>query len=279
MPYGWNETTISSCSRKTYGNQPLSAIATAAIPGASAVIQEPASLSEGQPLINTFFAPSKTFTDLRRNANWWVPFLIIAIVALLFVYTVDQKVGFRKVAENQIQSQSKQADRIERLPADQREKTMQQQVTFTKIFSYAFPVTMLIWFAVVAGVLLATLKFGASAEVKFKTIFALVIYSSIPGLLKSLLAILSLVAGVSGDSFTFQNPVATNPGYFIERAAHPVLGSLLTSVDIFTIWILALAAIGITCISKVKRGTAFAVVFGWYGVVVLIGVGLAAAFA
>jgi hypothetical protein len=241
--------------------------------------QEPAPLSEGQRLVNTFFAPSKTFTDLRGNASWWVPFLIIAIVSLLFVYTVDQKVGFPKVAENQIQSQPKQADRIERLPADQRQKAMQQQVTFTKIFSYAFPVTILIWFAIVAGVLLATLKFGASADVKFKTLFALVIYASVPALLKSLLAILSLLAGVSVDSFTFQNPVATNPGYFIDRAAHPALGSLLTSFDIFTIWTLALTAIGITCISKVKRGTAFAVVFGWFGIVVLIGVGLTAAFA
>ena len=39
-----------------------------------------------------------------------------------------------------------------------------------------------------------------------------------------------------------------------------------------------LAAIGITCISKVKTGTAFAVVFGWFAVVVLIGVGSTAAF-
>jgi hypothetical protein len=65
----------------------------------------------------------------------------------------------------------------------------------------------------------------------------------------------------------------------VDRAAHPVLGSLLTSFDIFTIWTLALTAIGITCISKVKRGTAFAIVFGWFAVVVLIGVAFAAAFA
>jgi hypothetical protein len=245
----------------------------------SQLSQEPTPLSEGQRLVNTFFAPSKTFTDLRRNANWWVPFLIIAIVSLLFVYVVDQKVGFRKVAENQIQSQPKQADRIDRMPADQRQKTMQQQVTFTKIFSYAFSVTVLVWYSIVAAVLLATLKFGASADVKYKTLFALVIYASVPGLLKSLLAILSLLAGVSSDSFTFQNPVATNPGYFVDATASPVLHSLLTSFDIFTIWTLALTAIGITCISKVKRGTAFAVVFGWFGVLVLIGVGFTAAFA
>ncbi len=240
--------------------------------------QELTPLSEGQRLVNTFFAPSKTFTDLRRNASWWAPFLIIAIVSLLFVYVVDQKVGFRKVVENQIQSQPKQADRIEHMPADQRQKTMQQQVTVTKIFSYTFSVTMLVWYAIVGAVLLATLKFGASADVKYKTLFALVIYASVPGLLKSLLAILSLLAGVSSDGFTFQNPIATNPGYFIDPTASPVLYSLLTRLDIFTIWTLALTAIGITCISKVKRGTAFAVVFGWFGFLVLIGVGFTAAF-
>lgn len=242
------------------------------------LLQEPAPLSEGQRLIDTFFAPSKTFTDLRRNASWWAPFLIIAIVSLMFVYVVDQKVGFRKVAENQIQSQPKQADRIERLPADQRQKVMQQQVTYTRIISYAFFVLILLWFAIVAAVLLATLKLGASADVKYKTLFALVIYASVPGLLKSLLAILSLLAGVSGDGFTFQNPIATNPGYFIDPTASPVLYSLLTRLDIFTIWTLALTAIGIPCISKVKRGTAFAVVFGWFGFLVLIGVGFTAAF-
>jgi hypothetical protein len=242
-------------------------------------VAQNAPLSEPARIIDTFFAPRKTFTDLGRNASWWVPFLITAIVSLLFVYVVDQKVSFRKVAENQIQAQPKQADRIERLPADQREKTMQQQVTFTKIFSYAFFVFILLWYAIVAAVLLATLKFGVSAEVKYKTLFALVMYAGLPGLLKSLLAILSLLVGVSSDGFTFQNPVATNPGYFVDRAAHPVLASLLTSFDIFTIWVLALTAIGITCISKVKRGTAFAVVFGWFAVVVLIGVAFTAAFA
>lgn len=240
---------------------------------------QPEALSEPSRVLDTFFAPSKTFTDLRRNAGWWAPFLITAIVSLLFVYVVDQKVGFRKVAENQIQAQPKQADRIERLPADQREKTMQQQVSITRIFSYAFFVFILVWYAIVAAVLLATLKFGASADVKYKTLFALVMYAGLPGLLKSLLAIVSILAGVSSDGFTFQNPVATNPGYFIDRAAHPVLGSLLTSFDIFTIWVLVLTAIGITCVSKVKRGTAFAIVFGWFAVIVLVGVAFTAAFA
>ncbi|MFZ0799720.1 MAG: YIP1 family protein [Terriglobales bacterium] len=239
--------------------------------------QEPAPLSEGQRLADTFFAPSKTFTDLRRNANWWAPFLIIAIVSTTFIYVVDRKVGFRKVVENQIQLQPKQADRIERLPADQRQKVMQQQVAITKTISYAVPVIALVLYAVYAGVLFATLKFGASAELKYKTLFSLIVYTRLPMLLQTLLAMLSLVAGVSGDAFNIENPVATNAGYFIGPDGSPVLRALLSPFDVFTLWTLVLTAIGITCISKVKRGTAFAVVFGWFAVVVLGRVALAVA--
>jgi Yip1 domain len=239
--------------------------------------QEPAPLSEGQRLINTFFAPSKTFTDLRRNANWWAPFLIIAIVSLFFVYVVDQKVGFRKVVENLIQLQPKQADRLERMPVDQRQMVMQQQVTVTKIISYTVPIIALGIYAVFAAVLFATLKFGASAEVKYKTLFALVVYTRLPELLATLLAMLSLLAGVSGDGFNIQNPVATNPGYFIDPSGSAALRALLTPFDVFNIWTLILTAIGITCISKVKRGTAFAVVFGWFAIVVLVRVAFTAA--
>jgi hypothetical protein len=249
------------------------------VPPTPASSAEAAPLSEPARVLNTFFAPSKTFTDLRRSASWWLPFLITAIVSVAFVYVVDRKVGFPKVVENQIRAQPKQADRMERLPADQREKAMQQQTTFTKIFSYCFWLFILVWSALVAAVLFATLKFGFSADIKFKTLFALVIFAGLPGLLKAVLAMVSLLAGVSGDSFTFQNPVATNPGYFVDPTASPVLHSLLTSLDVFTIWTLVLTAIGITCISKVKSGTAYAVVFGWFAVVVLIGVGIAAAFA
>jgi hypothetical protein len=239
--------------------------------------QEPAPLSEGQRLINTFLAPSKTFTDLRRSASWWAPFLIITIMSLLFVYVVDQKVGFRKTVENMIQLQPKQADKIDRLPADQRQKVMEQQVTVTKVISYAVPLIALVLYAVFAAVLLATLKFSGGAEVKYKTLFALIVYTRLPQLLTTLLAMLSLLAGVSGDGFNIQNPVATNPGYFIGPDGSPVLRALLTPFDVFTIWTLVLTAIGITCISKVKRGTAFAVVFGWFAVVVLARVALAAA--
>jgi hypothetical protein len=239
--------------------------------------QQPASLSQAQRLIDTFIAPSKTFTDLRRSASWWAPFLLIAIVSLSFIYVVDQKVGFPKVVDNMIQLQPKQAERIENMPADQRQKVMRQQVMGTKIVSYAVPVIALIVYALMAAALFATLKFGASADVKYKTMFALIVYTRLPELLRGLLSILSILAGVSGDSFDLQNPLATNPGYFIDPSGSAVLRALLTPLDVITIWSLVLIGIGIPCISNVKRSTAFAVVFGWYAFYMLCKVGFAVA--
>jgi hypothetical protein len=61
-------------------------------------------------------------------------------------------------------------------------------------------------------------------------------------------------------------------------ADSPFLYSLASSVDIFLIWTLILTAIGFTCVSKVKRGTSMAIVFGWWVVLTLAGASFGALF-
>ncbi len=238
----------------------------------------PTPLSEGARIVDTFIAPSKTFTDLRRSASWWAPFLLMVVVSTIFVYTAGQKIGFRKIMENQMQSQPKQQERLEQLPPDQREQRLEGGAKFTGAISYAFPLITLIIWVIIAAVLFATFKFAAGADVTFKVSLAIVIYSALPLMLKSLLALLSVVAGMSPDSFSFQNPVATNPGYFMTPGENVFLYGVASALDIFMIWTLALSAIGFTCVSKVKRGTSFAIVFGWWAVFTLAGAGIGAAF-
>jgi hypothetical protein len=239
---------------------------------------ENAPLSEGARIVNTFIAPPKTFTDLRRNASWWAPFLLMVVISTAFVYTAGQKIGFRKIMENQMQAQPKQQARLERLPTDQREQQSEQGAKVTAVISYVFPVITLIIWLIIATVLFATFKFAAGADVSFKVSLAIVVYAALPLMLKSLLALLSIVAGMSPDSFSFQNPLASNPGYFLSPADNVFIYSVASGIDIFMIWTLVLTAIGFTCVSKVKRGTAFAVVFGWWAVFTLVGAALAAAF-
>ena len=199
----------------------------------------------------------------------------MAIVSTVFVYTAGQKIGFRKVMENQMQAQPKAQARLENLPPDQREQQMERGAKVTEIISYVFPVVTLIIWLIIATALFASFKFAAGADVTFGVSLAIVVYAALPLMLKTVLALLSVVAGMSPDSFSFQNPLASNPGYFLNPADSPFLYSLASSVDIFLIWTLVLTAIGFTCVSKVKRGTALAVVFGWWIVFSLAAAGLA----
>ncbi|MGO9125947.1 MAG: YIP1 family protein [Terriglobales bacterium] len=240
---------------------------------------EPASLSEGARILNTFIAPSKTFTDLRRSASWWAPFLLLSIVSLGFFYVVDQKIGFRKVSENQVQASPKATRQMDQLPPGQRSQAITRQATVLRYFLYGYPGIILLWNLLVAAVLFATFKFAASAEVKFKTAFAIVMYASLPLLIKTVLATISVAAGADPDSFNLQNPAATNPGYFLSPGNSPFLYSVATALDLFMIWTLMVTAIGFACVSKVKRSTAMAVVFGWYVVFTLGSAGLGALFA
>jgi hypothetical protein len=247
-------------------------MAAAPVLPASTPMPEPAPLSEGERIIDTFIAPTKTFTDLRRNAAWWGPFLVLIAVAILFSYGVGQKVGFGRAAENILQTRPRQWDRIQNMKSEDRERVMQGAEKQTMITTYIFPMIDLILFLIVAGVLLATFKFAANANVSYKIALAIVVYASLPGALKYLLATATLFAGISPDAFNIQNPIATNLGVLFTATDNPVLYSIGSMVDIFAIWTLVLAAIGFTCVSKVKRSTALAIVFGWYiAFMILIG--------
>ncbi len=238
---------------------------------------EPAPLSEGARIMDTFIAPDKTFTDLRRNSSWWAPWLLISVFSLLFVYAMDRQIGFEQITKNAI-AQSSKAEQFEKLPADQRAKQMQISVTFTRYISYGTPVLVLIIYVMIAAVLLGTFNFGTGATLKFGTSLAIVIYGSLPGAIGAVLGTVSMFAGVDPEGFNPKNPVATNPAYFMDPTQNKFLYSMASALDVFAIWSIALMGIGFACNSKVKRSTAIAIVAGWYLLYKLVGGALGAAF-
>jgi len=226
-------------------------------PTSSAPVPVAPPLSEGARLLNTFIAPSKTFTDLRRSAMWWGPFILLAIVWAAFTYTVEKKVGYRKITEDQIQMVPKAADRFEKLPAGEQEKQLVARTKGTLYFSYAKSVLRIGWFALIALVLFATFKLAAGSDVSYKHSLAVVVYASLPMVIQLILGIASLLAGMSSDNYSPDVPIATNPAYFMNPADSLVRYSLAAPFDLFAIWTLVL---------------------GWYVALCLMGVAIAAAF-
>lgn len=242
----------------------------------SAPPPETPALSEASRIGNVFIAPSKTFTDLKRNSKWWAPWLLLSLFSLAFLFLVDRQIGFDQVSRNQI-ARSSRAEQFEKLPADQQAKQIQISSTITRYFCYSIPVVNLLVFVIVAAILMGTFSL-AGAAVRFGTSLAIVIYGSLPGIIAALLAGVSLFAGVDREAFDINNPVATNPAYFMDAAGNRFLRGIASALDVFVIWSILLIGIGFSCNSKVTRRTAIVIVCAWYLFYKLLSSGLAAAF-
>lgn len=141
------------------------------------------------------------------------------------------------------------------------------------------PVIGLIFFAVLSLVMLGTINFAFGGRAKYGSIFAVYYYAWLPQLVKILLGIVVIYAGIAPESFNVKNFAPTNIGAFLDPVdTNKALYALATSMDAVTIWTLILLSIGIATVAGVKRSTGYIAVFGWWVIAVLAGAGIAAAF-
>jgi hypothetical protein len=234
------------------------------LPASPAPTPEPAPLSEGARILDTFIAPSKTFTDLRRNASWWAPWLLISIFSLTFMYAIGRQIGFEQVTRNQIAHSSK-ADQFDRLPPDQQAQRIQLSSKVIGFLSYGSPLTILFYMLVETVVLWVTFKVGTAAQTSFKSAYAISMYGALPSILAAILGTVALFAGVNPDGFDINNPVGSNLGYYLDPdATGKFIRAMASSLDLTSIWSIVLVGIGYSCTGKVKRATAIVIVAGWY---------------
>jgi Yip1 domain len=235
-----------------------------------------AGLSQVERVVDTFIAPSKTFTDILRNASWWLPFLLLVVVTLGATVVVDKQVGFERVAENQIHQNPKQEEKMSGLTDAQKAVQMHAMGIGYRYSSYGAFVFILVFVAIGAAIYMASFNFGLGASTTYGQMFAVWMYASLPRLLTGLLSIVTLLFGGSADSYDMRNPVGTNLAYFMPDA-NPVVKTVLSFFDLIGLWQLALLIIGTAIVAKVSKGKAAAVVVGWWLVGLIVSVGIAVA--
>lgn len=245
--------------------------------GEDLVLEDGAGLSQVERVVDTFVAPTKTFTDILRNRSWWLPFLLTLIVSLGVTYAINRQVGFERVVENQIQASPKQQDALASLTPAQRAVRVHGMAIGYKYTSYGFPLLVLLFSAIAALGLWATFNFGLGAQTTFGEMFCLWLYCGLPKLLIGLLAIVMLFFGGNVDGFDLKNPVGTNLGYYFPDAGAGMKAAL-GFFDVIGIWTLVLLVIGTAIVAKVSRSSAAAAVIGWWVLILVISAASAAAF-
>jgi hypothetical protein len=237
----------------------------------------PRGLSEVERVVDTFVAPTATFTDILSRATWWLPFVLILIVSTISSYSIDRHVGFSRVAENTVQSSPAQTERMSAMMPQERAAAMEKQAMVTRYISYTSPFLLVIFLAIYAAIMLGIFKFGLGSRMTYGQTMAVTMYASLPYLLTMLLTILTVSFGNNAETFNVQNPVGTNPAYFLPDAA-PWLRTLLTQFDVVRLWSLVLTVVGFKIVAKKSLGQSAAVVVGLWLVILLVSVAATAVF-
>lgn len=233
-------------------------------------------LTPAQRVADTFFAPSKTFADIRRNRSWWLPFLLLAVFGYLFSGAALKKVGTAGLVESALRADPARYEKFKESPpaAQAQARSITGVVLQSSLFGW--PAYQLLFAAISALLLWAGFNFILGGSSTFGAMFAVSMFAALPGIVRSLLAVVMLFVG-DPETFSISDPVGTNPGYCLGPDTASWLRSFLGSFDLFTLWILFLSALGGAIVARVKPSRGYALVFGLWFLFVLVKVGFAAA--
>ena len=235
-------------------------------------------LTQWQRLSCLFTAPSKTFEDIRRgNRSWWLPWIVMALASYLLFGAVVQRVGIRQTVENQMRFNQRAQEQMAQASPEQQEKAYKISEVITEAGFLAGPALGLLFGLVIAAVLMGTINFGFGGRANFGQVFAVVYYAWLPMVIKVLLGVVTLYAGMAPEAFNIKNYAPTNAGAFLDPTGTPkALYALATAMDLTTIWSMVLLSIGLATVAGVKRSSGYIAVVGWWLLLVLFGVAIAA---
>ena len=217
-------------------------------------------------ILNVFATPTEVFVRVKENPKWLGAFAFITVVSMVvavFAAPFAKEIALLALSQ--------------KLQADQAEQAVAMSQRFQYIGLAVAPLLLLLRWLVIAAVLYFVAILLSVEALKFKTVYAVVVYSEMILLLMGVINILLLyLKGIgSVHHITDLQAIIGLDILLTDRSANLPLFTLLNSINVFSIWYLGTLTIGISVITNLsKLKSAVLVTSGW-----LLGVGFQVAFA
>jgi Yip1 domain len=222
-------------------------------------------------IIGTLVSPGATLADIARRPTFVVPLILIVVLSIAGGAIMATKVDFAAIAHDAIEQNARAAQ----MSPEQKAQQVKLMGAIFRVSAFLAPVFSIVMLVVVAAILLAAFKLmGGDGD--FLQAFSLTCYAWIPLLVKSVLVCVVVLARTRAFTMAqLQNPIASNLGFLVSLKEHPVLFSFLSSIDLFTIWLLVLLTIGFAAMSRFSRAKSAAIILALWVVKVFFTVAFA----
>lgn len=211
-------------------------------------------------------APAATFAEIARRPGWAVALLLLCSTTLVVKLLVEPRIdpeSFSAFLEDR------------GVPSDQIEEAVEQQLSPSPARRYVGMVGAFggaaLFYVVTSALFFACARlFGG--ELDFRRALATTVHGLLPFFVAAIVAIPVILsrASIPFEETFSGNFLASHAGVLAGEETGAVARSLLSSVDLFSIWCVVLLVIGFGSVARLSRGAAVAtVLIPW-----LIGVGL-----
>jgi hypothetical protein len=261
-----------------YGGAPPAA------PKTADELSAPAQMGPLARLGNVFFSPGEVFADVRRSPrDWWLPIVVLLLVSTAVGYFLQFRLDLTpdKLAAAAIDSGLEQQGKTRKdLTEAEREGVKTQEQVMSTMFKLG-PITGLVFLSIFFGFVSAAyfvILLIAQGKTTYFRVLSVVAYAYfVPNVLKAILqAVIGLVkdpADVDAGTYILTGGLLNaSPAALVSVKESPVLWTLLSYVDVFSIWFLALLAIGFAAITvkKMKLSTALLIAVTPYIVMMVL---------
>ncbi len=199
--------------------------------------------------MDIFYAPSAVFAR-RANASFWIPLLIISVL-LGVIYFANRDLIDPIVEAEFARGMAKNAQ-AQQMTADQMATARKFAGTLGMIFAFIGPPIAMLLLGVVVWIVG---KFF-DAKQTMNAAIVVAVFSYVPRVIEG---VVNRVEGLLIDTSNLNSRYSLTLGlgrFFDPDTASPILLGLVGRIDVFTIWITVLIAIGFAVTGKISRGKA-----------------------
>jgi len=210
--------------------------------------EETSTMGFFQRLLGVYFEPRKTYDDISRKPSWLGIWIVASILAIGMNYVLTTRMDHETLMRKSLAMNPM----TKNLPEEQIQTIVSQpQGAFARYSQMIFaPVGVLLVYILIAAVfLLLFVLMGANLTFK-KSLAATFWGMGPPGIIGGVFAI--LVMYIKDPMDIEVNPVAnvvSNLGLLVAEKEHPVLNSLLSSIDVFSAWTIFLLSLSFAALS------------------------------
>jgi hypothetical protein len=229
-------------------------------------------------LAEVFYAPVAMFRGMTSRwgwSDWLVPLLVGILVSTAASFVIVPHLDMETPAREQLEARGMSGEQLEQALAGQRAFF---EGPFGKVIMLSNIVVYPIWMAIM-GLIFWGAASAMGGRLSFGRVYSIYAYSWMPKLVEGLLLMFVLQGREAVRQDRLGSVLATNPASYLDPStAGSPFYAVVSALNPFTLWVMALVALGLSEIGRLSRGAAFGVVIVLFAIYVALTAGWAAIF-